>query len=294
MAIKIGQVRYSTNGNYLTRINDFTISELPDSSENNKVFKNTILNTPLQAGVTYYLRAAIQRIDANEIMGNGVGDNDAHRQIIDVKIINETNNFSQTILESYTIDPYATGAASNEYNNETHFLQWCQDCININTININDDDYEGAMDYLVNLQEKHNALKPVDNTTQDNNYVNIADQTLELIFTPYRACTGILFQLRRVGYDYLADEQRQIEFATTNNEADIDLAIVNNILPTTVADKIGLQTAPGSLIVINGEGLRVGRSGVLELNCDIPISSIGLAAPHLQVKNFLLDYIYTE
>lgn len=294
MAIKIGQVRYSTSGNYLTSINNFTISELSDNNENNRTFTNTILNTPLQAGVTYYLRASIQRIDANEVMGNGVGDNDAHRQIIDVKIINETNNFSQTILESYTIDPYATGSMSNEYNNETHFLQWCQDCINENVIDINDSNYDGAMEYLTNLQERHDALQPVNNTTQNNNYVNVNNQTLELIFTPYRACTGILFQLRRVGYDFLADEQRKIHFIETSSGADIDLAIVNNILPSSTADKIGLQTAPGSLVVINGEGLRVGRSGVLELNCDIPITSVGLAAPHLQVKNFLLDYIYTE
>lgn len=292
MAIRVGQVRYSSNGNYLSRISDFTISELSDVNENSRTFTNTILNTPLQAGVTYYLRAAIQRIDVNESMGNGVGDNDAHRQIIDVKIINQQNSFSQTILESYTIDPYALGTMSNEYNNETNFLNWSQDCIDANVIDINS--YEGAMEYFTNLKEKHSALQPANNTMQDVNYVSITDQTLELVFTPYRACTGILFQLRRVGYDYLVDTQRKIEFTETENGADIDLAIVNNILPSNTAEKIGLQTAPGSLVIINGESLRVGRSGVLELNCDIPIASVGLAAPHLQIKNFILDYIYTE
>ena len=291
MAIKIDQVRYNSNANYLTPIANYEVSQLSETNENSSQFSNRIIHVSLQAGTTYYLRVPIERLDLNTNMGDGVGENDAHRQIIDIKLINQLTDFSQTLEESYTIDPYYEGDSIDTWTGEDNFLNWCYACKEQNVININN--YSGADNYLSNLAIKHAASK---NNVKDNtdNIIATENQTLELIFTPYRNCTDILFQLRRVTYDYLSDTNRIINFAlNAEGDYDLDLAVVNNILPH-MAEKIGIQTAPGTLIIINGEGMRVGRSGVLELNCDIKINTVGFAAPLRKIKNFILDYIYTE
>lgn len=288
MAIKIGQIRYSgDNSLYLTPIN-YTLGVLSETSVNSKTFENRIINASFSAGVSYYLRVPINRIDINTSMGDGVNENDAHRQIIDVKILNQQDNFSQTLIESYVIDPYSLGTIiPQSWNNEHNFLAWCDACITNGAININNSRYRGAQTYLDNLRQQHPASAP---SNINNQGVESPTQVLELIFTPYQTCTTLLFQLRRVGFDYTSNFNRIITFDETNS---LDLAIVNNILPQP-ADKIGIQMAPGSLVIINGEGMRVGRSGVLELNCDVAINTVGFAAPQLNIKNFILDYIYTE
>lgn len=63
--------------------------------------------------------------------------------------------------------------------------------------------------------------------------------------------------------------------------------------------KIGYQGRPGSLIVVNQEPIRVGRSGIFELNSGLKIKSFKLAAPNgaKNVENidaFLLDYAYIK
>ena len=60
--------------------------------------------------------------------------------------------------------------------------------------------------------------------------------------------------------------------------------------------RIGIQTRPGTLIVINGEPIRVGRSGIYELDSKVPIKSVMITKPGMVQENtvdpFLLDYAY--
>lgn len=64
--------------------------------------------------------------------------------------------------------------------------------------------------------------------------------------------------------------------------------------------KLGYQSRPGNLIIINGEPIRVGRSGIFELNNGITINSFMIAAPGgakegaAAIDAFLLDYAYQK
>ena len=143
---------------------------------------------------------------------------------------------------------------------------------------------EGAAIYYQNLINQHQ------NGTSSASAIRTTKQVVELIFTPYITSTQIVLELRRVGYDYNNSGTARI---VSVDQSNYDAAIINNILPYS-CDKIGIQTTPGSLVIINGEGMRVGKSGVIEINSGIAINSIGFAAPNNGINDFILDYIYTE
>lgn len=83
---------------------------------------------------------------------------------------------------------------------------------------------------------------------------------------------------------------------------DGDTCILNNILPLSKASeywiKLGYQSRPGSLIVVNKEPIRVGRSGIYELNNGTKIENFMIASPNgsnnEKIDAFLLDYAYTK
>ena len=60
--------------------------------------------------------------------------------------------------------------------------------------------------------------------------------------------------------------------------------------------KIGYQCRPGSLIIINKEPIRVGKSGIFELDNGLPITDFRIANPGgsnpKYIDAFLLDYAY--
>ena len=81
---------------------------------------------------------------------------------------------------------------------------------------------------------------------------------------------------------------------------DGDFCTLNNIIPQGMKNwiKIGYQSRPGSLIVVNGEPIRVGRSGIYELNNGTKIESFMIASPNgsdnEKIDAFLLDYAYNS
>lgn len=117
----------------------------------------------------------------------------------------------------------------------------------------------------------------------------------EFIFTPSKTYSYLAFVLNRIAYDYQT-EPRTI----TNNDIIIkgengDLAEINNILPRT-ADQIGIQTKPGTLLCINREDIRVGRSGTYEINNGLKINFVGIVNPNgtnaTNINDFILDYAW--
>lgn len=78
---------------------------------------------------------------------------------------------------------------------------------------------------------------------------------------------------------------------------DIDLKVyrienILNLISITSLVRLGVQAVPGQMFCINGEGLRVGPSGLYELNhSDIIIDFIGFI-PTSNNDNFILDYQY--
>lgn len=79
------------------------------------------------------------------------------------------------------------------------------------------------------------------------------------------------------------------------------LSKLNNIFTSDITTKwikIGYQCRPGSLIVINKEPIRVGRSGIFELDNGLPITDFRIANPGgcdpQYIDAFLLDYAYAS
>lgn len=56
--------------------------------------------------------------------------------------------------------------------------------------------------------------------------------------------------------------------------------------------QIGVQSAPGLPMCIDGEQVRVGRSGIYEINHGITIRFLGFIVQPNDDKYFLLDYQY--
>lgn len=108
--------------------------------------------------------------------------------------------------------------------------------------------------------------------------------TFELIFTPNSNYNQIVFELRRLALDFYIDngdgtsgrimDIKILQFERVTNV--ISSYLAKNFAGMTSLKKIGIQGPPGLLFCIDGEEIRIGRSGIYELyNEDIRISYIG-------------------
>jgi hypothetical protein len=110
-----------------------------------------------------------------------------------------------------------------------------------------------------NEEEKTQYVKTIDVQAGDPN--TWAD--CEVVFSPLIDFDCILFQLQRTIDDYrTATRYPRIIYE--------ELSEVNNIITTQIGYgtelvKIGVQSHPGLIMCINGEEIRVGRSGIYEI-----------------------------
>lgn len=122
--------------------------------------------------------------------------------------------------------------------------------------------------------------------------------TKELIFTPNKDYKYLGFVINRVPADKnISPKRNPITDQTLDLEDNGDIAIINNILPQT-ADKIGVQSRPGTLLCINHEQIRIGRTGVYEINNGVKVSFFGIASANgsdeKNINDFILDYAWNE
>ena len=129
-------------------------------------------------------------------------------------------------------------------------------------------------------------------------------QAYTFVFTPNEDYNYLCFKITRIGYDYVNRDTPRIPFVytapgasdnTMDFETNGDLCQVNNILPR-IMNKIGIQSRPGTMFVVNREPIVLGRSGIYEVNNGTKISSVGVVAPNgsssVNIQDFLLDYGY--
>lgn len=115
----------------------------------------------------------------------------------------------------------------------------------------------------------------------------------ELVFTPEESYNQIWFQLQRIIDDYSIDNGdgtygRKMNIQITNLNEVYD--IMNSISPNKLV-KIGIQGAPGMLMCINGEEIRIGRSGIYEIiHENLKITSVCLVIK--EHDYFVMDYQY--
>lgn len=290
MAIKVGQVRKLAGTNYITDL-PHTFSTFNVVGVGNTIFSEFAIIGNFNINTTYYVRLLINRIDINEHMGDttAAGDNDPHNLNIDIRLYAENDESShyQTIGEPLLIQPYFNDSTVTILESETSFINWCDACI-----------ADGNPAIPAPAQEYYTVLKDlyqnrVDSNTGRQSNITVPYQSVELVFTPYENATCLVFQLRRVTYDYTVQPRvLTIVEQDVSSSTQRDVAVVNNILPKSLVNKIGIQTRPGSLVVINQEQMRVGKSGVLEINNGIPITSVSMVAPNNNIDDFILDYTY--
>lgn len=134
----------------------------------------------------------------------------------------------------------------------------------------------------------------------------------DLVFTPDRNNTynRLVLSITREAGDVLYEEfpsPDNIEYPRKFSEVDDNdyklYSLENLRTDGKYWKKIGVQTRPGSLIVINKQPIRIGRSGIYELNNGTKITSFmttsgltleGQSANMEQADPFLVDYVYTD
>ena len=152
---------------------------------------------------------------------------------------------------------------------------------------------------LVNTEKTSDNVQTIENLEIDAG--NADDYSIfELVLSPNDNHTynQIYFELNRelIDYNTLNTDGtygRKV-ILTIDNLSEIYNVI--NFLQTSIENKgvlkqIGVQGPPGLLMSINGEAIRIGRSGLYEINNGINTSFIGFVIEDDE-KYFILDYQY--
>ena len=121
----------------------------------------------------------------------------------------------------------------------------------------------------------------------------------EIVIPPNQSYNQIQFVLNRVLIDY-NNENEDGTYGRKVNMEILKLKEIYNVIDflnpaienTGRLKQIGVQSAPGLLMSIDGEAVRVGRSGIYEINNGISVSFIGFIIEPDDNKYFILDYQY--
>lgn len=146
------------------------------------------------------------------------------------------------------------------------------------------------------------------------------------VFSPSKTFNRLGFRINRGSYDVIVGPRNWLIDQTVNQTVPVygpkageqtnvstvgprikwtgedgDVCTLVNLVETTPARtsgflKFGYQCRPGSLIVVNGEPIRLGRSGIYQLNNGTTIKKFMIASPggstDSKIDAFLLDYAY--
>ena len=152
-----------------------------------------------------------------------------------------------------------------------------------------------------------NTLKTTDNTqTLETITVEKGDETdysiYDIIIPPNANYNQIKFILNRNLIDYNT-EQEVRDDGTVGRISKIEIMRyeeINNVIDTLndsieqkgMLKQIGIQGAPGMQICIDGEQIRIGRSGIYEINNGVTVKFLGFILEENDGKYFILDYQY--
>lgn len=123
--------------------------------------------------------------------------------------------------------------------------------------------------------------------------------TFDIVIAPNATYNSIQFILNRIIDDYNTVDNDNIYGRKMNINID-SLKEIYNVIETLNPSidnlgrlkQIGVQSAPGLMMSIEGELIRVGRSGIYEINNGVSIKYIGFIVEPDDGKYFVLDYQY--
>lgn len=201
-------------------------------------------------------------------------------------------------LRRNQINSYSTALSYRQdlIRNENSIIDFYDQCMYLSGANIVSSIYSYYLKFEVTqlpevIQEFSIKLQSdevtVDNIQNIRSFVvkqGLGTTTFELIFTPNSNYNQIIFELKRMALDFYTDNGDGTSGRIMNiNILQFDRVInvissylAKNFPGMTSLKKIGIQGPPGLLFCIDGEEIRIGRSGIYELyNEDITISYIG-------------------
>ena len=143
---------------------------------------------------------------------------------------------------------------------------------------------EVIQEFSIKLQSDEVTIDNIQNIRSFVVKQGIDKTTFELIFTPNSNYNQIVFELKRLALDFYTNNGdgtsgrimkiKILQFDRIINV--ISSYLAKNYPGMTSLKKIGIQGPPGLLFCIDGEEIRIGRSGIYELyNEDINISHMG-------------------
>lgn len=129
--------------------------------------------------------------------------------------------------------------------------------------------------------------------------------TFDIVFTPNSIYNLIVFVLARTTEDYNITEDSQygriMDITVNKNNIYLITNIINTLASTyelTRLIRIGVQGPTGLMMSINGEQIKVGKTGIYELNdVNIKITYLGFVLKENALNvdgydNFILDFEY--
>lgn len=201
-------------------------------------------------------------------------------------------------LRRNQINSYSTALSYRQalIRNENSIIDFYDQCMYLSGANIVSSIYsyylkfevtqlpEVTQEFSIRLQSDEVTVDNIQNIRSFVVKQGLGTTTFELIFTPNSNYNQIVFELKRLALDFYTDNGdgtsgrimkiKILQFDRVTNV--ISSYLAKNYPGMTSLKKIGIQAPPGLLFCIDGEEIRVGRSGVYELyNEDITISYIG-------------------
>lgn len=119
-------------------------------------------------------------------------------------------------------------------------------------------------------------------------YSDVFSRSIEIVFQPNGTYDRVEFELIRNASDY---DSSPANLVIEN----VQLILVNNLLGSLINSdtiiKLGVQSRPGFLMVIDGEAIKVGRTGIYQLHEGVSIRYFGIVVTSDEDK-FIIDYKY--
>lgn len=151
---------------------------------------------------------------------------------------------------------------------------------------------------LINTSKTSDNVQTLTNITVDKGYESDYS-VFDIVIPPNANYDQIQFYLNRIVEDYSQVNSDGTYGRIVNIEID-RLEEVNNVIDiinTAIDNKgqlkqIGVQSVPGLQMCIDGESIKVGRSGLYEINNGVTISFIGFIVETDDNQYFILDYQY--
>lgn len=303
----IGQYRFRGEGTCVTDVASSKsykpISMTGGTGTDNTSFQDVRINTssPLVRDADYYFYIKIPQ-DMN------------YNLTFNIKL---TKQEQQGGTEEYQFLKQITiprgGSATNTYNvvlyetSEKEVRASIPKTYQANTQNIKDDIYFDAVNdryYLGNGNTTYTQTQNYNDIVMTASWIHQAGDYYgyaEMVFRPVEDnFSEITIEMVRTAEDYNiqgVDESGTTIYGRYIPLDDFDYILysltnlVNDINPNGSLDRIGVWSHPGLLMAINGEEIRVGKSGLWEIDGILPIESLGIVAIDYN-DNFSIDYLF--